>query len=58
VTDAPVHLVAGGVLATEVGAGQARAVVDLFERAGFVEIDVRRDYGRIERVVSGVLRGR
>jgi release factor glutamine methyltransferase len=58
VTDAPAHLVAGGVLATEVGAGQARAVVELFERAGFVEIDVRRDYGRIERVVSGVLRAR
>jgi release factor glutamine methyltransferase len=56
VTDAPRHLVVGGVLAIEVGAGQARAVTDLFERAGFRDVDVRRDYGRIERVVSGVLR--
>jgi release factor glutamine methyltransferase len=56
VPDAPAHLVFGGVLAIEVGAGQARDVTELFERAGFRDIDVRRDYGRIERVVSGVLR--
>jgi release factor glutamine methyltransferase len=56
VADAPGHLVARGVLAIEVGAGQARDVAELFERAGFRDIDVRRDYGRIERVVSGVLR--
>ena len=47
----------GGVLAVEVGAGQAPAVVELFERAGFSEVEVRRDYARIERVVSGMLRG-
>jgi release factor glutamine methyltransferase len=58
VAGAPGHLAAGGLLATEVGAGQAPSVVGLFERAGFVEIEVRRDYGRIERVVSGVLRAR
>ena len=56
VTDAPARLVEGGLLATEVGAGQAGAVAQLFERAGFRDVDVRRDYGRIERVVSGVLR--
>jgi release factor glutamine methyltransferase len=56
VMDAPRHLVAAGVLAIEVGVGQARVVTELFERAGFRDIDVRRDYGRIERVVSGVLR--
>jgi release factor glutamine methyltransferase len=44
-----------GVLAVEVGAGEAPAVVGLFERAGFHGIEVRRDYARIERVVSGVL---
>ena len=43
------------MLAVEVGAGEARAVVALFERAGFGHIEVRRDYARIERVVSGVL---
>jgi len=55
---APARLVSpGGVLAVEVGAGQAAAVVELFGRAGFTGIGVQRDYARIERVVSGVLRG-
>jgi release factor glutamine methyltransferase len=58
VARAPAHLREAGVLAVEVGAGQAPAVVRLFEEAGFVEIEVRRDYGRIERVVSGVLETR
>jgi len=46
----------GGVLAVEVGAGQATVVAELFERAGFAAVEVKRDYARIERVVSGVLR--
>ncbi len=45
-----------GVLAVEVGAGEAPAVVRLLEGAGFADVHARRDYGRIERVVSGVLR--
>ncbi len=58
VDGAPARLVSpGGVLAVEVGAGQAPAVVELFERAGLSAVEVQRDYGRIERVVSGVLRG-
>jgi release factor glutamine methyltransferase len=58
VAGAPTHLNRpGGVLAVEVGAGGARAVVTLFEQAGFGDIEVARDYGRIERVVSGVLQG-
>jgi release factor glutamine methyltransferase len=57
IAGAPPRLVSpGGVLAVEVGAGQAAAVVDLFERAGLSRVEVQRDYGRIERVVSGVLR--
>lgn len=55
VAGAPAHLAAGGVLAVEVGAGQAPAVAELFRGAGFDSIDLRRDYARIERVVSGVL---
>ncbi len=55
VAEAPAHLAAGGVLAVEVGAGEAPAAADLFRNAGFVEVELRRDYGRIERVVSGVL---
>jgi release factor glutamine methyltransferase len=45
----------GGVLAVEVGKGQAHAVAELLERAGFSQIELGRDYARIERVVSGVL---
>src|SRR5262249_29215448 len=38
VDSASQHLVAGGVLAVEVAAGQTPSVHELFERAGFVEI--------------------
>ncbi|MDP9034037.1 MAG: peptide chain release factor N(5)-glutamine methyltransferase [Myxococcota bacterium] len=59
VSEAPSHVVGtGGVLVVEVGAGEADAVVDLFEGAGFSGIEVRRDYARIQRVVSGVLHTR
>jgi release factor glutamine methyltransferase len=51
-------LAAGGVLAVEVGAGQAGATAALFEGAGYDDVEVKRDYARIERVVSGVLRPR
>jgi release factor glutamine methyltransferase len=56
VADAPAHLVSGGLLAVEVGAGEAPAVAALFGAAGLAEVEVERDYARIERVVSGVLR--
>lgn len=52
---APRHLVAGGVLAIEIGAGEAAEACALFERS-FEDVEVARDYARIERVVSGVLR--
>jgi methylase of polypeptide subunit release factors len=39
----------------EVGAGEAPDVASLFEAAGFTAVEVRRDYARIERVVSGML---
>jgi release factor glutamine methyltransferase len=56
VEGASARLVPTGALAVEVGQGQAHAVVPLFEEAGFQGIDVRRDYGGVERVVSGVLK--
>jgi release factor glutamine methyltransferase len=55
VSEAPVHLTAGGVLAVEVGAGQAASVVSLLVASGLSRVEVEQDYGRIERVVSGVL---
>jgi release factor glutamine methyltransferase len=56
VEGAPSRLAPKGALAVEVADGQARAMVGLFEGAGFHGIDVRRDYGGVERVVSGVLK--
>jgi release factor glutamine methyltransferase len=52
--EAPAHLEPGGVLAIEVGAGQAADVRELFVAAGFRAIEIARDYGRHERVVSGL----
>jgi release factor glutamine methyltransferase len=58
VVGAPRHLIPGGVLALEVGAGQAPSAIDLLHGGGFREVGARRDYGGIERVVSGVLQTR
>lgn len=50
---APGLLIPGGLLAVEVGIGQAEAVVALFQAAGLTT-DVHRDTAGIERVVCGV----
>ncbi len=44
----------GGVCAVEVGIGQAASVAALFEAAGLTAIRCVRDYGGVERVVSGI----
>lgn len=54
VEDAPSHLEESGLLAMEIGAGEAPATVALFEARGFTDVRVHRDIARIERVVSGV----
>ncbi len=54
VDEAPRFLAEGGVLALEIGAGQSLDVERMLAERGFVELDRRRDYGGIERVVSGV----
>jgi release factor glutamine methyltransferase len=54
VSDAPRVLAPGGVLALEVHAGHAASVARLLEDAGFVDIQVARDFARIERVVSAI----
>lgn len=53
VTQAKHFLNPGGILAMEVGAGQSSAVSSLFEAAGYAAIELQRDYGGHERVVSG-----
>jgi release factor glutamine methyltransferase len=45
------HLVPGGPLMVEIGAGQAGPVAELFRAAGFAEIASVRDLGGVERVV-------
>jgi release factor glutamine methyltransferase len=52
---APALLKMGGLLAVEVGIGQASAVAALFARAG-LDVSVHVDTGGIERVVCGVKR--
>lgn len=51
---APAHLEKDGVLAMEIGAGEAAATAALFEERGFRGIEIARDYAKIERVVSGI----
>jgi len=43
---------AGGILALEVGAGQAPAVARLLADAGFTDLEVDRDYAGHDRILS------
>jgi release factor glutamine methyltransferase len=53
VKDAPIYLKSGGMLALEVGQGQAELVADILRDNGsFIEINIRKDYSGIERIVS------
>jgi release factor glutamine methyltransferase len=54
VADAPALLAPGGVLALEIGAGQAEATRALLAAAGFTDVQARKDLAGVERVVSGV----
>jgi release factor glutamine methyltransferase len=54
VSGARARLRRGGVLAVEMGAGQADKVKALFEEAGFTDVVVDKDYGGHARVVSGL----
>lgn len=53
---APEYLKPGGILAVEVGAGEAAMVEELFSVNGFSDVRSIFDYGGIERVVIGVHR--
>ena len=44
----------GGVAAVEIGEEQAQAVTELFQEAGVREIEVRKDFNGLDRVVAGV----
>lgn len=49
------HLIGGGMLFFEIGCDQGRAVSRLLEEEGFLEVQVRKDYGGLDRVVYGTL---
>lgn len=53
VEQAPRFLTERSVLAMEIGAGQADATAALIEARGFHDVEKTKDYGGIERVVSG-----
>jgi release factor glutamine methyltransferase len=53
-TKAPSFLELNGVLAMEIGAGEASTTAALFESHGYRAVRIDRDYAKIERVVSGV----
>ena len=53
ISEAPARLVPSGVLALEVGYDQASEVADVMDRAGFLDVGRHRDYGGLDRVVSG-----
>lgn len=53
VSQAPSFLAKGGILALELATGQAPTVARLFADAGFDAIDIRKDLGGHDRVVSG-----
>jgi release factor glutamine methyltransferase len=53
VSEAPAFLADDGVLAVEIGSDQGPAVRDLFAAAGYRDVAVQKDYGGLDRVVSG-----
>ena len=53
VAGARAHLADAGVLALEVGAGQAQTVMELLREAGYRAIEVQNDLAGIARVVIG-----
>jgi release factor glutamine methyltransferase len=55
VREARRFLAPGGLLAVEVGEGQAAGVEDLFRAAGFAAIRRISDYGGIQRVILGTV---
>ncbi|MCS6899713.1 MAG: peptide chain release factor N(5)-glutamine methyltransferase [Myxococcales bacterium] len=55
VEQAPRFLSPGGVLALEILTDTGSMVAELFSQQGFREVQVTRDYGGRERVVSGLL---
>ena len=52
--EAPGHLHPRGTLLMELGDGEAHAVHQMMESAGFTGIEIRRDLNHLERMISGI----
>ncbi len=46
------HLRPGGMIAVELGIGEAQAVAKLFEEAGLTDVEIRKDIDGIQRMVG------
>lgn len=55
INESRAHLKGGGMLFFEIGFDQGAAVRELMEQAGFLEVNVSKDYAGLDRVVSGIL---
>ncbi len=53
VSGAPTHLVPGGWLVLEIGADQGLAVREMFETAGYSDVEIRRDLAGHDRIALG-----
>lgn len=52
-TWAPGNLRKDGIMALEIGAGQSTSVMAIMAQAGFVDIQVQKDFAGIDRIISG-----
>ena len=55
IKDAEKHLADKGYIFFEIGYNQGRAVSALLEEAGFVDVEIKKDYAGMDRVVFGHL---
>lgn len=55
VEESKAYLVGGGKLFFEIGYDQSESVSELMKHAGFVEVEVLKDYAGLDRVVYGTL---
>lgn len=53
VKDAPLHLCKGGYLMFELGIDQSKEVEAMMKNCGYQEIEIVKDYNKIERIIYG-----
>ena len=56
VKEAPLHLNKGGLLMFELGINQFKDVKALMNSEGFEDIEIVKDYNKIERIIYGRIR--